>query len=70
MDPETAAGETPQKCAGDIVRAMLCGDNELIPFRFVAVIWLRVTWPWLYFHLMERRAEKLASRYRSTIQSI
>lgn len=70
MDPETAAGETPQKCAGDIVRAMLCGDNELIPFRFVVVVWLRVTWPWLYFHLMKRRAEKLAPRYRSTIQSI
>lgn len=70
MDPETAAGETPQKCAGDIVRAMLCEDNELIPFRYVLVVWLRVTCPWLYFYLMEKRAEKLAPRYRNNTQTI
>lgn len=70
MDPETAAGETPQHCANDIVRAMLCDDYEVIPLRYVLVVWLRVTWPWLYFYLMERRAEKLAPRYRNTTQSI
>lgn len=70
MDPETAAGETPQQCANGIVRGMLCDDNELIPFRYVLVVWLRVTLPWLYFALMERRAEKLAPRYRNTTQSI
>lgn len=68
MDPETAAGETPQHCANGIVRAMLWGDNEVIPFRYVLVVWLRVTWPRLYFWMLERRAEKLAPRYRSTTQ--
>lgn len=70
MDPETAAGETPQQCASGIVRGMLCDNNELIPFRYVLMVWLRVTLPGLYFALMERRAEKLAPRYRNTTQSI
>lgn len=66
MDPETAAGEPPEKCAKNIIRAMLRGDNELTPFKYLFAIWLRVTCPWLFFRAMEIRAKNLAPRYRNT----
>lgn len=69
MDPETAAGNSPQNCAANIVKGLLGGDREQIPFFYLLVIWIRVTWPWLYFRIMEIRAIKQASRYRNT-QSI
>lgn len=65
MDPETESGETPQVYAEKLVNAILCGDKDLIAFPYLIVQWIRVTCPWLYFYLMERRADRLAARYRN-----
>lgn len=66
MDPETESGETPKQYAVKVVNAILRGDKDLTPFPYVIVHWLRVTFPWLYYYLMERRADRLAARYRNT----
>lgn len=66
MDPETAAGQQPQECANDILRAMLRGDNEIIPFKFLPVVWLRAILPSIYFRAMNRRARQLAARHNVT----
>lgn len=66
MDPETAAGESPEHCAKDIFKAILAEENELFPIQYALVAWLRSTLPPIYFYIMERRARQLQSRYRST----
>lgn len=63
MDPETAAGQPPQECAIEILRAMLRGDNEIIPYKFLPVVWLRAIAPSLYFAALNRRAASLADRH-------
>lgn len=66
MDPETAAGQTPQKYAYNAVRAILREDNEIIPLKFIPVIWLRALFPGIYFQVMKQRAQKLAARHNAT----
>lgn len=66
MDPETESGETPNQYAAKVVNAILRGQKDLTPFPYIIVQWLRVTFPWLYYYLMERRADRLATRYRNT----
>lgn len=66
MDPETEAGESPDKYATKLVNAILAGDKDLTPFPYSIVHWLRVTFPTLFYYLMERRADRLAARYRNT----
>lgn len=66
MDPETESGETPEEYAKKVMLAILRDDKDLTPFPYVIVQWIRVTFPWLYYYLMERRADRLASRYRNT----
>lgn len=66
MDPETAAGESPEKCASEIFKSILAEDNESLPIQYALIAWLRVSVPPLFFYIMERRAKDLASRYRST----
>lgn len=66
MDPETEAGEQPKEYAYKLVNAILSGDKELTPFPYSIVHWIRVTFPWLYYYLMARRADRLATRYRNT----
>lgn len=70
MDPETESGETPQQYANKVFEAILRGDYELTPFPYGLVHWMRVTFPWLYYALMVRRAERLAPRYRSQYQTV
>lgn len=70
MDPETASGETPPQYANKVFEAILRGDYELTPFPYPLIVWLRVTFPWLYNFLMIRRADRLASRYRSNFQHV
>lgn len=65
MDPETAAGETPEHCAEGILIALLKGDNDITPVQYLIIKWIRVTFPSLYFFIMERRAKNLAPRYRN-----
>lgn len=65
MDPETAAGETAEHCAESILVAMLKGDNDITSFQYLIVKWIRVTFPSLFYFIMERRAKKLAPRYRN-----
>lgn len=66
MDPETAAGQTPQEYAYEALRAILREDKEVIPIKFVPVIWLRAFCPSIYFQVMKQRAQKLASRHHIT----
>lgn len=66
MDPETAAGQKPQEYAYAAVRSILREDNELIPLKFVPVIWLRALFPSIYFQIMKQRAIKLAARHNAT----
>lgn len=66
MDPETAGGQKPQECAQDIVRAVLRGDKEIIPLKYIPVLWLRVIIPTVYFEAMKQRAHKLVARYNAT----
>lgn len=70
MDPETAAGETAPQYAGKVFEAILRGDYELTPFPYNIIVWLRVTFPWMYYYLMIRRADRLASRYRGNYQTV
>lgn len=66
MDPETAQGQRPQQFAYELIRAILRGDSEAIPFKFVPVIWLRALCPSIYFQAMKQRAHKLSTRYSAT----
>lgn len=66
MDPETAAGQKPQEYAYHAVRAILRQDKEIIPLKFIPVIWLRALFPSIYFQVMKQRAYKLAARHNVT----
>lgn len=66
MDPETAAGQNPDDYAHDAVRAILRDDKEIIPFKFIPVIWMRALCPSIYFQIMKQRARKLAARHNVT----
>lgn len=66
MDPETAAGQRPQECANDILRATLRGDNENMPIKYLPAVWLRALLPSIYFAALNRRAIKLATRHNVT----
>lgn len=59
MDPETAGGEKPEEYAYDVVRAILRKDKEVIPWKFVPVVWLRAIFPSVYFQAMKQRYQKL-----------
>lgn len=65
MDPETAAGQKPAECADDIVKAVLRGDKEIIPIKYIPVIWLRAILPTFYFEAMKQRAQKLATTHHA-----
>lgn len=65
-DPETAAGETPKKCAAQIMHSILAGDKESLPFIYAIAVWFRATIPSLYFYAMEKRAMRLAARHSNT----
>lgn len=66
MDPETEAGQKPQEYAYEAVRAILREDKEMIPLKFIPVIWLRALCPLIYFQAMKQRAQKLAARHNVT----
>lgn len=66
MDPETAGGQKPQEYAYETVRAILREDKEMIPLKFIPVIWLRALCPTIYFQAMKQRAQKLAARHNVT----
>lgn len=69
MDPETAGGQKPEECAQDILRGVLRGDKEIIPLKYIPVLWLRVIIPTVYFEAMKQRAQKLAARHNVLQQS-
>lgn len=66
MDSETAAGQRPQECANEILRAVLRGDSEIMPMKYLPAVWLRAILPNIYFAAMNRRAIKLAKRNNVT----
>lgn len=66
MDPETEAGQRPQECAKQILRAKLRGDNEIMPIKYLPAVWIRALLPSIYFAALNRRAIKLASRHNVT----
>lgn len=66
MDRDTAAGDSPERCASDIFKSILTEDNEDIPIQYFLIAWLRSTLPPIYHYLMERRARSLANNNRST----
>lgn len=66
MDPETAAGQKPDEYAYQVLRAILREDKEMIPLKFVPVLWLRACCPSIYFQAMKQRAQKLAARHNVT----
>lgn len=66
MDPETAAGQKPDEYAYEAVKAILRGDQEMIPLKFIPVIWVRVFCPSIYFQAIKQRAQKLAARHNVT----
>lgn len=71
MDPETASGQKPDEFAYKVVRAILRQDKEMIPWKFIPVLWLRAICPSIYFQAMKQRAQKLAeTHHRHNITQI
>lgn len=70
MDPETAAGERPDECAHGIFKAILCGENEVMPLKYIPAIWIRAIFPAIYFRALEMRARKLAARHSNNTQTV
>lgn len=70
MDPETAAGQKPQEYAYKAVRAILREDKEMIPLKFIPVVWLRSLCPTIYFQAMKQRAQKLAATHHANQQIV
>lgn len=59
---EIETGQKPQDCANDIFRAVLRGDNEIIPLKYLSGAWLRNFFPSVYFWFMELQARALEAR--------
>lgn len=70
MDPETASGQKPDEYASEMFRAILREDKEIIPLKFIPVLWLRAMCPSIYFQAMKQRAQKLATRYTQSVQHV
>nr|CAG4651885.1 EOG090X07KM [Triops cancriformis] len=60
MDKTTASGETPEKVASEIIRAVKQGKKELVIASFTTrlAIYLRTVFPALFFVIMNHRASK------------
>lgn len=60
-DTSTATGASPERIADDIRRAILSEEKDvtLAPLLPVAVQWLRLLCPWIYFWVMEKRARRM-----------
>lgn len=55
-------GQKPKDCANDIFRALLRGDNEVLPLKYIGGIWIRSLLPSLFFRLMNKRARTFEAR--------
>lgn len=62
-DATTASGASPERIADDIRKAILADEKDVIlaPILPVAVQWLRLLCPPVYFWVMERRARRMAA---------
>lgn len=60
-DSTTASGSSPEHIADDIRKAILSEEKDVIlaPFLPIAVQWLRLLCPSLYFWVMEKRARRM-----------
>lgn len=56
------SGQTPEECAIDIYRAVLRGDNEITPWKYIGGVWLRSLLPAIYFRHIEGRARAFEAR--------
>jgi len=59
---EIDSGQKPDDCANDIYRAILRGDNEIVPLKYAGVVCLRNVLPSIYFRIMEGRARVFEER--------
>lgn len=60
-DTSTATGASPERIADDIRRAILSEEKDvtLAPLLPIAVQWLRLLCPSIYFWVMEKRARRM-----------
>lgn len=60
-DTTTASGANPEHIADDIRKAILGEEKDIIlaPILPIAVQWLRLLCPPLYFWVMEKRARRM-----------
>lgn len=60
-DANTATGASPERIADDIRKAILSEEKDVIlaPLLPIAVQWLRLLCPSIYFWVMERRARRM-----------
>lgn len=62
-DATTASGASPESIADEIRKAILSEEKDVIlaPILPIAVQWLRLLCPSLYFWVMEKRARRMQS---------
>lgn len=60
-DSTTATGASPERIADDIRKAILSEEQDVVlaPLLPIAVQWLRLLCPSLYFWVMEKRARRM-----------
>lgn len=60
-DTNTATGASPERIADDIRQAILSEEKDVIlaPLLPIAVQWLRLLCPSIYFWVMEKRARRM-----------
>lgn len=62
-DSTTATGASPERIADEIRKAILSEEKDVVlaPILPIAVQWLRLLCPSLYFWVMEKRARRMKS---------
>lgn len=62
-DVTTATGASPERVADEIRKAILSEEKDVVlaPILPIAVQWLRLLCPSLYFWVMEKRARRMKS---------
>ncbi|KAG4077448.1 hypothetical protein HA402_002875 [Bradysia odoriphaga] len=62
--PAIENGQKPDDCANDIFRAVLRGDKEIVPMKFISIVWIRSLFPSIYFNIMYGRARAFEARHK------
>lgn len=60
IDATQKSGASPESVAEDIYRALLSDEKDIVlaPIQHIAVQWLRLICPSIYFWAMEKQARK------------